>query len=59
MVDRFTIDPARGNMADHRKFVSGIVPSEVRSEPAWWFIFQENKLLVIRITRMRQPPVPD
>jgi NAD+ diphosphatase len=46
MVDRFTIDPARGNMADHRKFVSGIVPSEVRSEPAWWFIFQENKLLI-------------
>jgi NAD+ diphosphatase len=33
-------------MADHRKFVSGIVPPEVRSEPAWWFIFRENKLLI-------------
>jgi NAD+ diphosphatase len=33
-------------MADHRKFVSGIVPPEVRSEPAWWFIFQEDKLLI-------------
>jgi NAD+ diphosphatase len=33
-------------MADHRKFVSGIVPPEVRSEPPWWFIFQENKLLI-------------
>ncbi len=33
-------------MADHRKFVSGIVPPEVRSEPAWWFIFRENNLLI-------------
>jgi len=33
-------------MADRRKFVSGIVPPEVRSEPAWWFVFQESKLLV-------------
>jgi NAD+ diphosphatase len=33
-------------MADHREFVSGIVPPEVRSEPAWWFVFQESKLLV-------------
>ena len=33
-------------MADHRKFVSGIVSPEVRSEPSWWFIFQENKLLI-------------
>ena len=33
-------------MADNRRFVSGIVPPEVRSEPAWWFVFQENKLLV-------------
>jgi NAD+ diphosphatase len=33
-------------MTDHRNFLSGIVPPEVRSEPAWWFIFQENKLLV-------------
>jgi len=33
-------------MADHKEFVSGIVPPEVRSEPAWWFVFQESKLLV-------------
>ena len=33
-------------MTDHRKFVSGIVSPEVRSEPSWWFIFQENKLLI-------------
>jgi NAD+ diphosphatase len=33
-------------MSGDRKFISGIVPPEERSEPAWWFIFQENKLLV-------------
>jgi NAD+ diphosphatase len=33
-------------MADHREFVSGVVPPEVRSQPAWWFVFQESKLLV-------------
>lgn len=33
-------------MTDLRKFVSGIVPPEVRSDPAWWFVFQESKLLV-------------
>ncbi len=33
-------------MADHRKFVSGIVPPGGCSEPAWWFIFQENRLLI-------------
>ncbi len=33
-------------MTDPRAFVSGIVPPVVRSEPAWWFIFQESKLLV-------------
>ena len=33
-------------MAVNREFVSEIVPPEVRSEPAWWFVFQENKLLV-------------
>jgi NAD+ diphosphatase len=30
----------------NRKFVSGIVPPEERSELAWWFAFQESKLLV-------------
>jgi NAD+ diphosphatase len=33
-------------MSEGRKFISGIVPPEERSESAWWFIFQENKLLV-------------
>jgi len=33
-------------MANPRKFVSGIVPPGVRSDPAWWFVFQESKLLV-------------
>jgi NAD+ diphosphatase len=33
-------------MSGNRKFISGIVPPEERSEPAWWFAFQENKLLV-------------
>ena len=33
-------------MTGPRKFVSGIVPPEEHSDPAWWFIFQESKLLV-------------
>jgi len=33
-------------MSGNRKFISGIVPPEERSEPAWWFAFQESKLLV-------------
>ncbi len=33
-------------MAGRRKFISGMVPPEVRSHPAWWFIFQQSKLLV-------------
>ena len=33
-------------MANHEKFVPGIVPPEVQSDPAWWFVFQESKLLV-------------
>jgi NAD+ diphosphatase len=33
-------------MTDNRKFVSETVPPEVRSESAWWFVFQESKLLV-------------
>jgi NAD+ diphosphatase len=45
-VDRFTIDPARFHMVDQREFVSGVVPPEASSKPAWWFIFQENKLLI-------------
>ncbi len=33
-------------MTDNRRFVSETVPPEVRSESAWWFVFQESKLLV-------------
>ncbi len=33
-------------MGKNRKFISGIIPPEERSEPAWWFAFQESKLLV-------------
>ena len=33
-------------MAGHRKFVSRIVPPEAPSHPAWWFVFQDSKLLV-------------
>jgi len=29
-----------------KEFISGIIPPQGRSEPAWWFIFRENKLLV-------------
>ena len=33
-------------MGEDTKFISGIVPPVERSEPAWWFAFQESKLLV-------------
>ncbi len=33
-------------MAEKEKFISSMVPPEERSAPAWWFVFQENKLLV-------------
>jgi NAD+ diphosphatase len=33
-------------MSENREFISGIVPPQKRSTPAWWFIFLENKLLV-------------
>jgi NAD+ diphosphatase len=33
-------------MSENRKFISGIVPPQERSAPAWWFIFLEDKLLV-------------
>lgn len=33
-------------MDEERKFISGIVPPSEREEPAWWFAFQGNKLLV-------------
>ena len=33
-------------MDNNRKFISGIEPPTDRSEPAWWFAFLGNKLLV-------------
>ncbi|MGA2515769.1 MAG: NAD(+) diphosphatase [Thermodesulfobacteriota bacterium] len=33
-------------MAQNSKFISGVVPPAVRSGPAWWFVFQQSKLLV-------------
>ncbi len=33
-------------MTRESKFISSIVPPAERTEPAWWFAFQENKLLV-------------
>jgi NAD+ diphosphatase len=33
-------------MIQKRKFISGVIPPTERSEPAWWFAFQENKLLL-------------
>ncbi len=33
-------------MVHKGKFISGVVPPEERSEPAWWFVFQKSKLLV-------------
>jgi NAD+ diphosphatase len=40
------MDHPRSKMNDSRKFISGILPPEERKEPAWWFVFQGNKLLV-------------
>jgi NAD+ diphosphatase len=39
-----------------RKFISGVVPSQERSEPAWWFAFQESKLLVYQEPSPISPP---
>ncbi|MGZ3603768.1 MAG: NAD(+) diphosphatase [Thermodesulfobacteriota bacterium] len=33
-------------MVKEKKFIAAMVPPEERSEPVWWFAFQENKLLV-------------
>ena len=37
-------------MVEKKKFISGIVPAEERSGPAWWFVFEENKLLIYQNT---------
>jgi NAD+ diphosphatase len=33
-------------MGNSRKFISGVAPPHEKTEPAFWFPFQENKLLV-------------
>ncbi len=38
--------PMRSKMGFGRKFISGIVPPSEKREPAWWFAFQRDKLLV-------------
>jgi NAD+ diphosphatase len=40
------MDHPRSKMNDSRKFISGVIPPQEKNEPAWWFIFQGNKLLV-------------
>ena len=35
-------------MSENREFISGIVPPQERSAPAWWFIFMKDKLLVLQ-----------
>jgi NAD+ diphosphatase len=43
-------------MVQNRKFISGVVPPGERSEPAWWFAFQESKLLVYQQPSPVSPP---
>jgi NAD+ diphosphatase len=43
-------------MVQNRKFISGIVPPAERSEPAWWFAFQESKLLIYQEPLPVSPP---
>jgi NAD+ diphosphatase len=33
-------------MFEKKKFISAMVPPEERAEPVWWFVFEENRLLV-------------
>jgi NAD+ diphosphatase len=33
-------------MFEKKKFISAMVPPGERSEPVWWFVFKENRLLV-------------
>lgn len=40
----------------HRTFTPGITPPPVQSEPAWWFAFVGNKLLVRPEGTLRQIP---
>jgi NAD+ diphosphatase len=34
------------HMDNQKEFIPGITPPTERTEPAWWFAFQQNKLLV-------------
>lgn len=43
-------------MVQNRKFISGVVPPQERSGPAWWFVFQESKLLVYQEPSPISPP---
>jgi len=47
-------------MVEKKEFISGIVPPKEQSGPAWWFAFQENKLLVYEEpSGVRLPLLPD
>ena len=43
-------------MVQNRKFISGVLPPQERSEPAWWFVFWESKLLVYQEPSPVRPP---
>ena len=43
-------------MVQNRKFISGVLPPQERSEPAWWFVFWESKLLVYQEPSPVKPP---
>jgi NAD+ diphosphatase len=43
-------------MVHKGKFISGVVPPAGRSEPAWWFAFRENNLLVFQEPSPVNPP---
>jgi NAD+ diphosphatase len=43
-------------MVHKGKFISGVVPPAERSELAWWFVFQESKLLVYQEPSLASVP---
>jgi NAD+ diphosphatase len=43
-------------MVQNRKFIPGVVPPAERSERAWWFAFQESRLLVYQEPSPVSPP---
>lgn len=50
------MDYSRSDMVHKGKFISGVVPPAERSEPAWWFVFQQSKLLVYQEPSPVNPP---